>query len=95
MTIEVGIILSVAAVVISLIFNVSTWKRATKQDTKSDATQLTTVIVKLENIQSGITEIKSDVKNVKTEVQELRERTVKNESAISSAHQRIDSIEKR
>ena len=95
MTIDVALLISGCAVLISLIFGVSNWKRGSKQDTKTDTTQLTTVIVNLETIKDGISEIKSDMKNIKFDVQELRERVAKNEASISSAHQRIDSIEKR
>ena len=34
---------------------------------------MTTVIVKLENIGDGVTEIKSDLKNIKDDIKEFRE----------------------
>ena len=55
---------------------------------------MTTVIVKLENISAGISEIKLDIKDVKNEVKELRERVAKVESSTKSAHNRIDEIKK-
>ena len=54
--------------------------------------QMTTILVKLENIAEGIIEIKSDLKNVKDEVQNLRERVAKVEASTSSAHKRLDVI---
>ena len=48
-------------------------RRNNKCDDKYDATQLTTVIVKLENIGDGVTEIKSDLKNIKDDIKEFRE----------------------
>ena len=50
------------------------------------------MIVKLENIGDGVSEIKSDMKNVKGEVQELRERLVAVEQSAKSAHHRLDGI---
>ena len=50
------------------------------------------MIVKLENIGDGVSEIKSDMKNVKGEVQELRERLVVVEQSAKSAHHRLDGL---
>ena len=53
---------------------------------------MTTVLIKLESIAEGIVEIKSDIKNVKQEVESLRERVAKVEASASSAHKRVDAI---
>lgn len=65
-------------------------KRNRTADDKNDATQLTTVIVKLENIGAGISDIKSDMRNVKDEVKDMRDRLIKVEESTKSAHYRID-----
>jgi hypothetical protein len=46
-------------------------KRSQKTDDKKEATELTTVIVKLENISTGISEIKNELGNIKIDVKEL------------------------
>lgn len=63
-----------------------------KQNTKADASQITTVLIKLENIASGIAEIKADLKSVKAEVQDLRERIAKVEASAAQAHKRLDTM---
>lgn len=55
-------------------------------------TQMTAIMIKLETIAEGIIEIKNDLKNVKSEVQNLRERMAKVEASASSAHKRIDTV---
>ena len=55
-------------------------------------TQMTTIMIKLESIAEGIVEIKSDIKNVKEDVQALRERMAKVEASAASAHKRIDNV---
>ncbi|MBR3238818.1 MAG: hypothetical protein IKF99_10310 [Oscillospiraceae bacterium] len=55
-------------------------------------TQMTAIMIKLETIAEGIIEIKNDLKNVKNEVQNLRERMAKVEASASSAHKRIDNV---
>lgn len=54
----------------------------------------TTVIVKLENISNGITEIKSEITNVKKDQKEDHERLVKVEESAKSMHKRLDTCEK-
>lgn len=93
MKIEPALLISLIALLASCIFSFANWKRAEKRDVKSDSTQLTTVIVKLENISAGIAEIKGDMNSVKTDVKELRERNAKVESSAASAHKRLDIIE--
>ena len=55
-------------------------------------TQMTAIMIKLETIAEGIIEIKNDLKNVKNEVQNLRERMAKVEASAASAHKRIDNV---
>lgn len=92
MTLELSILISVISVSFALYSGISNLKRNNRKDTAEDAAQLTTVIVKLENIGDGVSEIKADMKNVKGEVQELRERLVAVEQSTKSAHHRIDGL---
>ena len=59
---------------------------------KETDTQLTTIMIKLESIAEGIVEIKNDIRNVKEDVQALRERMAKVEASAASAHKRIDTV---
>lgn len=61
-----------------------------KTETKNDTVEMTTVIVKLENIDSGVKDIKSDFKSMKTDLESLRERVAKCEESSKSAHKRLD-----
>lgn len=92
MTIEVAILLSAISVGFSLFSGILTLKRNNTKDTVESTTQLTTVIVKLEGISSGIAEIKSEMKNVKTDIQDLRDRLIAVEQSTKSAHHRLDGI---
>ena len=53
---------------------------------------MTTVVVKLENIESGVSEIKSDIRNTKSEVQDVRDRLIIVEERAKSAHKRLDDL---
>lgn len=77
--------------VLALLFSVYQFVRASERE---DSGQLTTVLVKLENIAELVAEIKQDVKDERTERQELRERLAAVESSTKSAHKRIDTLER-
>lgn len=82
--------LTIAA--LSLIY--TAYREITKKSQESGASYAG-LMVKLENIQTGITEIKSDLRGVKEDVQELRERIVKVEQSAASVHKRVDRLEGR
>lgn len=93
MTIEVAILISGISLAFGLFSGISNLKRNQKADDKNEASQLTTVIVKLENIGNGITEIKGELSSVKTDIKESRERIIKVEESAKQAHKRLDTFE--
>lgn len=94
MTIEVALLISGVSVAFGIFAGVVNLKRNQKIDDKKDATEITTVIVKLENIGNGITEIKNEISNVKNDIKEDREKIIRVEESAKQAHKRIDSLEK-
>jgi hypothetical protein len=94
MTIEISILISILSISFAIFFGLKNSKRNYTLDTKSDASQLTTVIVKLENIGIGITEIKSELFNVKNDIKEDRERIIRVEESTKQAHKRLDALGK-
>lgn len=94
MTIEVALLISGVSLAFGLFSGISNLKRNQRSDDKNEASQLTTVIVKLENIGTGIAEIKNEMGNVKNDVKESRERIIKVEESAKQAHKRLDMCEK-
>lgn len=82
MTVEVALVISVISVMFGIWSGVTNIKRNERNDTKADASELTTVIVKLENIGTGITEIKTEMGNVKDDMKDLNIRLVKMEQQV-------------
>lgn len=93
MTIEVALLISVISVGFGVYSSVTSQKRNEKQDSKKDAADMTTVIIKLENIGNGITEIKTEMNNVKKEQRESRDRIITVEESSKQAHKRLNAIE--
>ena len=95
MTVEVAVLIAGVSLAFAIYQGVSNLKRNKAADYKNEASQLTTVIVKLENIGIGVTEIKSEINNIKGETKDNRERLIKVEESAKQAHKRLDTIEKR
>lgn len=91
---DLTIIISAISVSFALYFGIANSKRNFKRDTETEASQITTMIVKLENISSGIAEIKSEMNSIKNDSKENRERIIKSEESIKSFHRRLDLCEK-
>lgn len=68
-------------------------RRNTRHDAGKHAAEMTMVIVKLEDISVGVTEIKSDLSNVKGDIRELTERLIVAEQAVKQAHRRINELQ--
>lgn len=75
---------------VALLFSVYQFLNKSNKDT---TTQITTMLVKLESIAEGIIEIKGDIRSMRDDLNDLRERMSKVEASSASAHKRIDTIE--
>ena len=82
MTVEVSVAISLVSLIVAIIVGVSGMKRTARNDDKKDASELTTVIVKLENIGSDIKDIKTDLRDVKQDIQHHAEKLVKLEQQV-------------
>lgn len=82
MTADIAIIISIVSLGFGIYSGVTNMKRNNKNDTKIDTAQLTTVIVKLENIGNDISEIKNDLRDVKADIKDHGSRLVKLEQQI-------------
>lgn len=92
MTIELALAISVVSVGFGLYQGIASLKRASRHDSREDASQMTTVIVKLENIGTGITEIKTELNGMKEEIKQLRDRLIIAEQSLHSAWKQIDTM---
>lgn len=93
MTIELALVISGISLAFGIWQGVSNVRRNNRKDDREDATQLTTVIVKLENISSGVLEIKNKINSVENDIKESREKIIRLEESVKQAHKRIDLIE--
>lgn len=95
MTAEVfaALTISLLSLVFAIYSGTATQRRNARAEHKRDASELTMVIVKLEDISAGISEIKSDINGVKGDVKDLTERLIVAEQQIKQTRSRLEQIE--
>lgn len=74
---------------ITLLFSLYVFSQ---NNTKQDTTELTTVIVKLESIGSGITDIKAEISALRDDQKDDHDKLIKLEYSINTAWKRIDEL---
>ena len=89
MSIEIAVVISAAAFIVSLVQVIFNMRRANRSDNKADSAQLTTVIVKLESINDDTKEIKSDLRDVKSDLKDHSERLVRAEQQIKALEKNV------
>ena len=90
-----SMIMTLISIAFAIFMGVINMKRNKSVDDKKEATELTTVIVKLENISNDTKDIKNELRSVRNEVGELRERVIVTEQKAGSLHKRVDGYESR
>lgn len=92
--VNVSILIAFLSLCIAGVVAVTGIRRNKATDDKKEASEMTTLIVKLENINNGVNEIKADMRNMKMDIQEVRERLAIVEQSTKSAHKRLDEVGK-
>ncbi len=90
-----AILISLASLLLGVYTGLSTVRREARAEQRKDASELTTVIVKLEDISAGIGEIKGDLSGVKGDIRELTERMIVAEQQIKQMGARLGELEER
>ena len=93
MQVEVTVIISFMSLFVAGIVGITNIRRNNATDDRKEASETTTLIVKLENINEGVNEIKSDMRNLRNDVQDLRDRLIMVEQSTKSAHRRLNTLE--
>jgi len=92
MTIEVALLISGVSVAFGIYQGIINMKRNNRKDDRNEATQLTTVIVKLENISNGISEIKTEINGMKSDQKDDHDHIIRLDESLKSAWKRINEI---
>ena len=93
MQIDISIVIAVISTAFAVFFGIKNLTRSKTTDDKADATQMATMIVKIDAVGTTVNEIKSDMREFKSEQQFLRDKIIEIEASVKSAHKRIDGLE--
>lgn len=77
---------------IGCIVGLAGWLRNHDSDNEKETSNMTTVIVKLENIRVGISDLKSDLKRTAEDLKGIDRRLTVVEESVKQAHKRINEI---
>lgn len=84
MTVEIMSVITILSVSCSIFFGVMAWRRNAKTDDRADATQMATIIVKLDNIDATVRDIKADSRSMQSDVQDIWKRLIKVEEKVEA-----------
>lgn len=93
MTIEIALLLSFISVSFSVYSGISSLKRNKMKDDKKDASEMTTIIVKLEGIGKDTGEIRDDVKSMKEDMKNHSEQIIRLDESLKSAWKIISKLQ--
>ena len=93
MSVEVALIISILSVFFAIFFGALNMRRNQKADDRREQSDMTTVIVKLENISADTGEIKNDIKSFKEDVRNKRDNIIRIDEYLKSAWKQINELQ--
>lgn len=88
MNVNTGILIALIGCIVGL----AGWLRNHDSDNERETSNMTTVIVKLENIRGSISDLKLDLKRTAEDLQSIDRRLTVVEESTKQAHNRINEI---
>ena len=85
--------IALACTIVGALISYSTFQRNKGNDIRADTREEADTKAKLDYISKGVDDIRIDIKAQQRDIQELKERVVRNEESVKSAHKRIDGLE--
>ncbi len=88
----IGVIVGILGGLSGILFAVITWRKSAEKDDREDGRSLGTVQSDLGYIKSGVDDLKTDVREMRTSQANLTERVRAVEESTRQAHKRIDEL---
>lgn len=92
MTIEISLLITLVSVGFAVFFGLRNLKRNEKTDVKEEATSMAILVVKLEHIEHGITDIKGEINSIKNGVQKDHDRLVTVIELVDNVNDRVREL---
>ena len=88
----IGVIVGILGGLSGILFAVIAWRKSSEKDDREDGRSLGTVQSDLGYIKSGVDDLKTDVREMRTSQANLTERVRAVEESTRQAHKRIDEL---
>lgn len=95
MTIELTVLISVAATIVGALLGISGFVRNSRKDHSEEIKERTILSTKLDNINHGVQDIKDRVNTTVRRLDEMNETVTRLDESTKSAHKRIDKLEEK
>lgn len=95
MKIDISLLISIISITFAIFTGIASLKRNNNKDIKDQTAEMTSFMIELKYIGTGVDEIKREVKSIKSETRELQDRMIINEQTIKSCHKRLDAFEQK
>jgi len=93
--VDVALLIAGLSLLVSILSFVGGSRRNNKKDTQKDTETMTTVVVELKNIATGVSKIEGEMGDMKRNYQEVRDKVVSHDTFLATMTQRIDQLEKK
>lgn len=90
-----SILISGLSMAFAIFFGINTAVRSKKKDDRQEASEMTTVIVKLESISDNIKDIKADMMDIKDDLKHQGEQIIRIDESLKSAWKQINMLTER
>lgn len=95
MTIEIALLISGLSLAFAIYTGIVNMKRNHKADAQKESSDMTTVIVKLDNLTEKIVEMKTEQNVIAKEIKEVTEKIIILDQSLKSAWKQIDELKAR
>ena len=92
MTIEISLLITFISAGCAVYFGLRNLKRNENTDVKEEATSMAITVVKLENIETGITDIKGEIKSIKDGVQKDHDKLITVIELVDNVSSRVREL---
>ena len=92
MTIEISLLITFISAGCAVYFGLRNLKRNENTDVKEEATSMAIMVAKLENIETGITDIKGEIKSIKDGVQKDHDKLITVIELVDNVSSRVREL---
>ena len=92
---DIGTVIAMCSVAVALVFQGLTAIRTGKRDKAEESSQMTLMFAKLDEVQRGIDDIRSEIAGIKSDVREDHDNLIRLEQSVKTLWHKVNGPEER